>query len=188
MIYGGSGLWPTNPPPGATGFGVNVNLAFAVDVSQRHSSLHTHFGIMNRNSSGATDTMFYTLNTLYPFVRFQSGTVFFSLGVSPLLWTRESQDWGIDGFSLSKGHIAFLGEIGYEAVITPEISFNLTVSTQWVTGSGGISPRPILDGVASLRLYFGWAGSFEDSLTSREGDSNKGPYKGWRYPYGTPIY
>jgi hypothetical protein len=167
---------------------MNLNMAFAVDLSPQRAPLHIHFGLMDRLSNGATDTTYYGLNALYPFFRFQTGTLFFTLGATPIVYAREDVAFGFENFNPLRGGMSYFGEVGYEAVITPEISVNFAAATHWVNWNNALSPRPILDMTASFRLYFGWASSFKDNVNTRNRDEREaGEYKGWRYPYGTPL-
>ena len=70
--------------------------------------------------------------------------------------------------------------------ITPAVTFSVSLTGQTVLRSETLSPKPAVDGCASLRFYLGSdARTFSKSPASY-GTGGPGEYEGFRYPYGFP--
>jgi hypothetical protein len=155
---------------------------FAAGIRIFKGALPVHFGLQHRIVTASDGTNGYGLQTTYPMLRFDGYRIYFGIGWTPLV--RKSSVTGgsagiLGGYSSETGTTAWLGEIGVQFPITPEVSFNVQTSTQWVYSPSGPGPQPSMEITALFRFFYG------SEKNTKAPDRRK--YEGFRYPYGVEL-
>lgn len=167
----------SNPTPllGVTGDmnGASVPVTFGLQLQNSSSGILFSIAAQSRyvtgnNSSGTRGTFM----TVAPTFRIEFWKFVFGVGYSNLVY----RDLSFSKYP-SASALILEGQILFP--ITPEIDFGLSAARQSVSASGGSGPDPSMEYGAFFRLNFGY--SAEDLNKRRK-------FKGWRYPYGKPIF
>jgi hypothetical protein len=166
--------------------GTALEFGMGVDFYDPSAHSNVHLGIQERYTSGSNATTSFSLHGPSLFFCFETNRLLFSLGAAPYLWKRISTTAGIDSFIRSQSSIGYLAELGYEAPITPEVSFIFLLSTQSIRTQSTWSPKPSLELIALLRFFLGQKTVLKKSR-SFFGEGGVGEYDGYRYPYGWEI-
>lgn len=166
------GLAQGKNPPGGSAFGqaLYYDVLGWVSVFRLFVGLNHKYFFTNPNSRSQS-TM-----ALYPSIRFSVWLFYFSAGYSPMVWGRNGEDWGIQGFSQTQGASAYMGEAGVEVPLVPIVSLISAATAQVISQSGTRSPNPVIDVSFGFRFYFG--------ARSKKSRSGYGGFAGWRYPFG----
>lgn len=170
------GLSSGKNPPNGTAFGQ----AIYYDPVGKVSLFRAFFGLNHKYFFANPNSRSKSTMAIYPSIRFSFWLFYFTAGYSPFVWSRTSEDWGIQGFSMSQKTSAYLGEAGVEIPLVPIVSVISAASAQIINTAGTRSPNPVIDVSFGFRFYFG--------KRSKKSRSGYGGFAGWRYPFGIERY
>lgn len=170
------GLSSGKNPPNGTAFGQ----ALYYDVIGKVSFFRAFIGLNHKYFFTNPNSRSKSTMALYPSIRLSIWLFYFSAGYSPFVWSRSSEDWGIQGFSVAQNTSAYLGEAGVEIPLIPIVSVISAASAQVINTAGLRSPNPVIDVSFGFRFYFG--------ARNKRSHSGYGGFAGWRYPFGIERY
>lgn len=162
-------------------YGTSFNFSFGYSFSGGEIPAEVQIGLQGRLSSTSVSNgmTYYGLVAPYPILRLQLSRIYVGAGATPVMWRRIGSTAGLDALEMVNGSIAFLGEAGFLWPVAPTFSLGAALSGQFITTSGTLSPKPILEATVVLRFYFGF------SKGGAAASSNE--FKGWRYPFGREM-
>lgn len=172
--------------PSVLSLGTALQFGMGVDFYNPLAQSNIHIGIQERYTSGSSGTTSFSWHAPYVLFRLEASRLLISAGAAPLIWKRIATTAGIDSFIRSTSSIGVLGEVGYQAPITPEVSLAVLASTQSISTNSTWSPKPSIELIALLRFFMGGKTVFEKSR-GYYGEGGMGEYDGYRYPYGWEI-
>jgi len=162
------GLYP-DATSDSTSSAVSVPMTFGVNLQARQYGPLFQLGLQARYVSGSAGSSVTVLNTS-PIFRIELWRLMLGAGYSPWVWQSASFK------KLQATSITYEGAFLFP--ITPEIDFGLQAAMQTVKPKGGGTEATTLEYGAFFRLNFG--------LTNAQSKERR-KYKGWRYPFGTPL-
>lgn len=174
-MLGANSFFGTNPP----GFGTSLQWAVQYQLTETYSPVRVFAGINHRYVTATSGTQSFGLTVPYPTLRFAAPIFWVGFGVGPFVWKRNESSSGINGYQLQNGAIAYMGETGFEFLLTPEASLCAYGGLQVVSQGGNLSPKPAMDVGINLRVYF-----FTRRGTGSSSSGSPADFKGHRYPFG----
>lgn len=156
---------------GVSGALTGMSVPFTFGIQLQHSSSGLLFSLASQLryvSGSASGGSSATFATLAPTFRMEFWKFVFGVGYSKWIY----RDLAFSKYPAASA-LVLEGQMLFP--ITPEIDFGLSAARQAVTPS----PSSSLEFTAFFRLNFGYS---SDELNKRR------KFKGWRYPYGKPIF
>jgi hypothetical protein len=173
-------------PTASPGFGSTFMVGFGLNLGAQKAYNQIHINLQARLTSASDNATYYGLLTPYAVVRYHVGEFMLGAGATPFVWRRIAESAGFSGWERPASSMGFLGELGYELPITPEVSVFFEGAGEVIRAEGSLSPKPVFEGLVGFRFYLYLKGSnFEDSSTNSDPSLSERPF--WRYPYGREL-
>jgi hypothetical protein len=166
---------PTTGTNMAIGFGTFYNFLGPYDPFQ------IHVGIKSVALAILDGAAHRTIMGLYPCFRFETPRLYFTIGLSPWIFTNNGTGWMALGYLTPVPSVlSYYGEFGLLWRTTEYFHFSLEANAHFVQTSTVMSPGPEITFLFNMRFIFPYT-------TSKEGAGKGAKPDGWRYPFGIRI-
>jgi hypothetical protein len=172
-----------NDAPNPLSLGTALMGSVGFRVTPANAAIHLHVGAQHRYNTGSQDSLIYTVQATYPFIRIEMKRFFVGFGLTPFVWKRLAGTAGLNNIDRANGWYGGLFEAAYLYPITPQVLFAAVGAGEAMVLNNVFSPRPMLTGIAMLRFYIG---GYRNSSEKEIPEFEREEYDGWRYPRGYP--